>query len=182
MGLGLSILVSLITIFSIGIYLIFGKNLPYNLAKYSGQGLSLEYPSHWTLSSYEPNTFNPVFAQLLAPNSGNNKVFPSKLVLEIIHLSQPSSLEEITEQTIQEIKQFLPNATLIENQKITLAGSQAYQLIYTGEEEQELIKRKQVGILDNNKLYVMTYEAKIDQYSQYEKLADKIMNSVQLLP
>jgi serine/threonine-protein kinase len=94
---------------------------------------------------------------------------------------QPVTEEQYTKEVRKQIYQFVPNANIIielKDQKI--GNSSGYQVVYTGRDGGQSLKRMQMWAVRNNKAYVITYEAEEQKYLQFLPVAQKMIDSFEV--
>ncbi|MDR9894378.1 DUF1795 domain-containing protein [Aetokthonos hydrillicola Thurmond2011] len=95
-------------------------------------------------------------------------------------MKQPKSLEEYTNSQVNAITQFLTNAKIHDSHSIILAGQPGHEVVYSGKQQQDNIKRKAVWLLKNNKAYIVTYTAQEDQYDDFLRTAQDMIDSLEV--
>jgi eukaryotic-like serine/threonine-protein kinase len=149
-------------------------------ASYSNEGLSVNYPSDWQLTSFEAIPFDPTIARF-TPRSKDENNAPV-VTIAIQELPNPMTLREASEQKAKEIAENLSNATQQSQREFQLNHHDAYELVYQGRDGDREIQKQQVGILQNQKLYTITYQADVREYSQYAQEARGLIDSATLTP
>ena len=91
------------------------------------------------------------------------------------------SLAEYSQSSVAEIEQFLKQAEISAPMKTTLGNRPAYKLLYRGIYGDKSLQKMEVGMVKNDWVYVITYEAASDDYSQFEQTAQEIIDSFELL-
>ncbi|PLZ93669.1 serine/threonine protein kinase, partial [Fischerella thermalis CCMEE 5194] len=81
---------------------------------------------------------------------------------------------------VDEIKNTLPEAQIINTSSTTLAFKQANQIIYTGKDEDTKLKNLQIWILRGDKAYIITYTAAIDDYDEFIKTVNEMIKSFEI--
>jgi PsbP-like protein len=152
-----------------------------NYSEYSNHGFKLKYPKNWSLEKYQPNEFSQIVAELIPPTRNSQSSIAPKVLIEVRPLNKTTSLTTVNQEATQAISNFLPNANIFENREVSLSNHPAYLLMYTGLEGQNKLRRMQVGIVKEEYLYLIIYEAKIEQYQNYETTVKQIVNSFELL-
>ena len=96
------------------------------------------------------------------------------------------SLEEYTKQSVTNIEnEFLDNQKQVKkyeisqrNDKATLVKRPAFQVIYTGKDENNnSFKMMEVWNLKDKKAYIITYEAASGKYDEFIKIVDEMVDS-----
>ncbi|MEA5534401.1 protein kinase domain-containing protein [Crocosphaera sp. XPORK-15E] len=164
-----------------------GQNTPVPFVKtpliksqYSGYGIKLTYPSTWKFTANEPNNFIKDFVKF-TPNKSLSKFdFEPRIIMELYQETKP--LDEINQDNIEQISISLPSAKISATNAITLAGNPAYQIVYAGKEDNLDIQKKLITIKNREKVYLITYEAAIKEYSKFEETALEIIESLEFIP
>ena len=154
-----------------------------NLLTYanSAHGVSVKYPQLWT----KTETLDPItgsLATFMAPVQVNNSdVFQENLRIIVQNLAGKNvTLAEYTQTSIEEIKLFSPDAEIVEQRNTQLANEPAHQVVYTGKEEGYTLKHLQIWTIKDNKVYIITYTAELNKYSDYLKTVQKMINSFEI--
>jgi hypothetical protein len=61
-----------------------------------------------------------------------------------------------------------------------LAGLSAYKSIYTYVGENTIFKDMEIGAIKGDKVYILTYEAGINEYDTYLPIIQELINSFQI--
>ena len=61
-----------------------------------------------------------------------------------------------------------------------MAFKQANQIIYTGKDEDTKLKNLQIWTLKGDKAYIITYTAAIDDYDEFIKTVNEMINSFEI--
>lgn len=148
------------------------------VAEYSHYGIKFKYPKDWTIKQYEPNEFTQIVAELISPSDrASTESIQPKVLVELRELTNSYSIDEVMQGATEEIQKYLPNSNIIEKEKIQLRSHPAYLLVYTGLDEKNALQRMQIGVLNSDRLYILTYEAKVEQYKTHESTVQSIVNS-----
>jgi hypothetical protein len=149
------------------------------VSKYSNYGIEITYPKNWKIQQFQPNEFTQTVAELIPPERHSNELINPKILVEVRPFNN-SSLDEAKYDATKSIKEYLPNSKIIESRSEKLDGYPSYFLVYTGLNEQNSLKRMQVGILKDEQLYVLIYEAKTGKYKAYEDTVLAIVESTKI--
>ena len=95
--------------------------------------------------------------------------------LSIEQLAIPLSLNEYTEQAVQEIAS--SNSILEPPKNISFANREGRKIIYQDLDE---MKRLEVWTLKNQKAYIITYTAEADKFQKFAEQAEKIIHSLEI--
>lgn len=153
-----------------------------NLLTYANStyGISVKYPQLWT----KTETLDPItgsLATFMSPRANGSDVFQENLRLIVQNLAGRNvTLAEYTKTSINEIKLFSPDAEIVEQSNTKLANEPAHQVVYTGREEGYTLKHLQIWTIKDNKVYIVTYTAEINKYSEYLRTVRKMINSFEI--
>ncbi len=142
-------------------------------------GINIKYPINWIKQEQGSALTNDVAKFSLPPKSGSNS-FPIEFTVEIQDLKQPTSLPDYTNSQEKVIQQFLTNAKIYEQHPTKLANLPAEEVVYTGKDEQYIVKRMAVWTLKNNRAYIITYTAEESEYDKFLKIAQEMINSLEI--
>jgi hypothetical protein len=150
---------------------------------------SVEYPSDWEPDSIpELDTEGWTTVEFISPEEGPGDVYRERVVLEIEDwepVPKPSLIEYIKAQNI-EFPELVPGVTEIERGTDTVAGKEAFYVIYTGTEAAGLVgpvlKYKTYAFIDSNTetVYTLEYSALPEKYDDFSAVAEKMIRSIKL--
>jgi serine/threonine-protein kinase len=138
----------------------------------STYGLKLQYPSSWDKEENGVVTFSP-------PAINSN----ASLDISIDSISDEKgiALSQYASDGISDLKQSLKNfksVGLATNS--VLAGLPAYRSIYTYVDQNTIFKDMEIGAIKGDKVYILTYEAGINEYDTYLPIIQELINSFQI--
>ena len=141
-------------------------------------GIRIDYPSGW---AEEESDIEDVVIVFLSPFESAFDVFRENVYITVKDFSaQPITLDEYTEESIDELRQLISNFTLEESTTATLAGNPAHRLVYTGKLEQYDLKWMQVHTIKDDIAYTITYTAEEDFYSAYVDIVQEMVDSFEI--
>ena len=152
------------------------KNLTFDDPTY---GIKLQYPSSWIKiqpgqSSIQDNV--DVVVAFLRPEAQQNASSLSRIGIGVQQLkSQNISLDQYTSNQIQAINR--QNATILESSETTLAGNPAHRAIFTLQNKTELL---QIWTLKEDKAYIITYQANLNDYPKNLPTFQRMVESLQI--
>ncbi|NCR74921.1 MAG: CHAT domain-containing protein [Microcystis aeruginosa K13-06] len=147
-------------------------------------GIEMKYPKTWVKQEVEVRTSKtqPI-ATFSAPKDSRPDNFSEQLTVHVQDLVPPLSLEQYTEQSLEEISQ-LRQVQIYADGKATLAGHPGYQAIYTFADERQgfpvTVKRLEVWTLKDSRAYLLIYTAKPEQYDRFLKQAQEMIASFRI--
>jgi eukaryotic-like serine/threonine-protein kinase len=150
-------------------------------------GFTIKYPEQWGTKDAKKLQYDGRFKtealELLPPfqeiTSDKSKVY-SRVVVEI-KPNNKQSLDDIYNQAIENIPKFLKNGHIISHESIKINNIQAYKIVFTGEENQDVTKKIQFLLIGGEDQYVITYEAPTSQFNEFERESMEIMESFKKL-
>lgn len=152
---------------------------PKNFLTYENSfyGVRIKYPQEWTKTEGAMGTV----VMFLSPKQNDTDPFQENLNIIVQPLPASTTLNVVTEETINQVKQLIQNATIIETTDTTLAGVPAYKLVYSGKMRDYTLKWMQIWAVKNNIMYSITYTAEIDSYSYYLDVIQKMIDSFEII-
>lgn len=144
------------------------------------QGVKIQYPSNWTMSSNALRSYDDVVA-FYSPLQNLSDAFPARLVLTVSKYSQNISLDERTNLTVSALNQsqeFIVNGS----NPFTLAKHPAHQLIFSAISPSAPFNFNvmQVSTTIGDKLYILTYEAVAPKFSKNLPTIQQMLQSVEI--
>ncbi len=140
-------------------------------------GVRIKYPQEWTKTEGAMGTV----VVFLSPKQNDSDPFQENLNIIVQNLPASTTLNVVTEETINQVKQLIQNATIIESTDTTLAGVPAYKIVYSGKMREYTLKWIQIWTVKNNKMYSITYTAEINSYSYYLDVIQKMIDSFEII-
>lgn len=139
---------------------------------------TIQYPGNFDINtSGQMGTRFILFSKPTSPEDP----FLENINLIIQDLSgQSMNLDEYVKLSENQIKTFITNGNIIESTRITSANSEFQKFIYTGIQGQYNLQFEQYYWIENNKAYVLTFTAEIDEIEIYKDVCEKIMNSFRI--
>lgn len=145
-------------------------------------GFKIKYPSTWDLQKIENPTTKEV-VEFFPVNEIDAKILSQvKVIVRVESLTKNMSLDEYRKSSENEIRQFLAEGKIIESSGITLARQQAYKLVYSGKNQQNvLLQKMEVVTLYKGKAYVISYEAEVGKYRDFLKIVREMIKSFEII-
>ena len=163
----------LLVLLALGILMLPGCSSAPKIITYQNPEYTIQYPSDWTKSEEEG------MIAFKSPVEDTSDTFQELLTVKII-LDATSTLDEITTGTVKALKESITDINLLDSTETTLSGYPAHKVIYSGksdEDEARDVKMILVWAIKENQLYLLTYAAEADTYSNYLGIVDAMMNS-----
>ncbi len=140
-------------------------------------GIKIKYPQNWEIQNINNPITGEVVAFLSPPQIKANKL-QEKLTISVEDF--PGTLDEFSNSSINDIKNHMAKAKIVNTSSTTLAQKPAEQLVFTGKDGQNSLKNLQVFTLKADKAYVITYTAQINNYEDFIKTANNMIKSFQI--
>ncbi len=153
------------------------ENTDYTTIEASALNLKIDYPISWE----KKEDIMGIALIFLSPLEGTTDTFQENINLIIQDISnQPITLDEYVETNLADMDQFLENITISKSERVTINGLEGHELIYSGHQGEEVMKWRQLVIINNDKAYLLTYTAKQDTYDLYQEEVNAVINSFEV--
>lgn len=134
--------------------------------------IRLLYPENYEFTEYP--------AGILFKNSSNKtSVENFNLIIENLS-STPMSLEQYTDLSFKNLKNLITNFNLIDAKKTILNKEKSYEVVYTAKQWIYNLKIKQIWTILDNKAYILTYSAPINQFDNNIGIFNKVFDSFEI--
>ena len=142
----------------------------------SSAGLKMNYPESW-----EKQEKGEGGVEFTSPKEDDSDSFQEYVEVKVEDLSEAMTLDEYTEASLDEIREFYGNLDSVErSEKITFAGGPAHSIVYASELGGKDLKWMEVWTIRNQKVYRFKYAAQEDKYDDFLGAAENILNSTTL--
>jgi len=153
-----------------------------NLLTYenSSYGIKIQYPSNWEKQENGTKQGSETDAVSFLPPTINSN---ASLDISIDDISDEKgiTLAQYANNSIGDLKQSLKDFKLISsNTNSVLAGLSAYKSIYTHADENTTFKDLEVGTIKGDKVYILAYEAGLNEYDKYLPTIQQLTNTFQI--
>jgi hypothetical protein len=136
----------------------------------------ISYPSDWIL---EEDT--QIGAKFVLYTPDNSDDFRENINLMIQDLTGYGlDLDSYTEISKQQLPQIFEETKIVLSEKRTKNNQEYQRIIYSGRQAQFHLKFEQYYWVINDKAYILTLTCAKDQFDNYQKIGEKIMDSFQL--
>ena len=136
-------------------------------------GIIVERPKNWSIQE-EGDLINSGII-FISPEENSADNFREQVNLSIEELSIPLSLDEYTEQAVQEIS--TSNSIIEPPKNISIANREGRRVIYQDENK---IKRLKAWTIKNQKAYIITYTSEADKFQKFAEQAETIISSLEI--
>ncbi len=143
-----------------------------------GDDYSIQYPDDWTLK--QTNVMGAKFI-LFSQLSGPDDKFRDNINLIVQNLPDSRiTLDKLVEISIQQIKELITDAKIIESKRIQGKTSDYHKIIYTGKHGVFFLKYMQYVWVIDNKAYILTFTAEEKSFDKFFETAKRIMDSFKI--
>jgi hypothetical protein len=151
--------------------------LPYENSTY---GIKAQYPSSW--DKQENGTRQDTETDLVTfypPSTNSNASLD--MSIDDISDEKGTTLAQYASSGISDLNQSLKNFKLVgSSTNDVLAGLPAYNSTYTYVDGNVVLKDMEIGAIKGNNVYIVTYEAGINEYNKYLPDIQKVIDSLQI--
>ena len=140
------------------------------------QGYSLAYPNDWTKQQDEASGVTG----FISPSEGEEDFTENVNIVAEATGGQTITLDQYTQQSLEQLDKILPGASIEESTPTTLAGLPAHRVIYSGSTLGFNLKWMQIWTLSDTSAYVLTYTATQDAFDTYRSAVDQIVTTFSL--
>lgn len=147
----------------------------------STDNYSIQYPKDWTSSDQKPQP-SVQFLLLSDESSLSEDNFRENINMTIENLKGKSiSIDEYVKISIDQISAQIPNAKIITNESTKIDGNDAKEVIWSADFGNNMVlKFKQILLINSDSAYILTYSSTVTEFSKYEDIGDKILQSFKL--
>lgn len=137
---------------------------------------SIKYPQDWQLDHSDQMGKSFV---ILSRQTSENDLFRENINLYIQDLQEYniSGLDQFVAVSEAQIKKLLANSKIIKSQRINEEGKKYHQIIYSAEQNNRDLTFEQYYMVKDGKAYILTLTSETDQFANYKKMGETIMNS-----
>lgn len=142
-----------------------------------GDGFEVRYPDTWELD--ESGIGGSTFMLFGRPAAAGR--FRENVNLVVQDISGMSlTLDSYAELSLEQIPGFLPNATILESEKLKSDAGEFYHLVYKGDYNSMPLQFKQFYWVKGTKAYVLTLTCTVETYNNFLADAEGIMRSFRI--
>jgi hypothetical protein len=139
---------------------------------------SIDYPEDWELS--KPGQMGTSFV-LFSPLSSEQDQFKENVNLVIQDLTGHNlDLDKYVDLSEGQIETMITDGKIIESKRMTTETTNYQKVIYTGKQGIYNLKFEQYYWVIGDKAFVLTLTGEEDQFSNYQVIGEKIMDSFHL--
>jgi hypothetical protein len=135
---------------------------------HQADGLQISYDPQWEKQNL-PDLLTGERVAFFGPTNSSGQ--RAQISVRVEELSAQTSLSEYTEQSIAEIKKFLPGAKILEAGSSKLADLPAYILTYSGRLAGKDVKNLEIWTVAAGRAHIVQYQAPAADYYQHLQTA-----------
>ena len=165
--------------FVMGIY----KNMYRGFAEYRNTNyqIKIKYPKSWSLKQLE----DPITGEVVmfsSPKESESDIFREKIFITVENL--PDDINDLDEYAEILTDRIINNPTYDINtypeKKIKLSNQIAKKIVYSRKINGINIRQLETFIIDNDRVYIVTYIAERSKYYKFLKIANKAIKSLEI--
>jgi serine/threonine-protein kinase len=142
-------------------------------------GIEMQYPSSWKKLEHTSSV------KFLSPLEGPSDRFREGLGISAFPVNNNDnrlSIDRIALETINIDREQLQDFQLIKSKAATFDNNPSHVLVYTYTNHNLIkIKAMDIGILNGNKIYVVTFYAELSKYPTYLPTIQKMIDSLEIV-
>jgi eukaryotic-like serine/threonine-protein kinase len=143
-------------------------------------GIRIQYKPNWErIQFYYPEGITDILFRPRSSESTSDKSFENLMISVLPYNNTIISLDELVSMTIKDL-----GNKLIESKPTTLAGNNpAHMLVYTHIDSEfgVLLETMDLVTIKGDKIYFITYDADLEEYSSYLPTIQKIIDSFEII-
>ena len=140
-------------------------------------GIKLQYPSSWDKEENGTRQDTETDVVTFSPPAMNSNASLDVTINDISD-EKDIALAKYASDGISDLKQSLKSFKLVGlTTNNVLSGLPAYKSIYTYAYQNTIFKDMEIGAIKDNKVYILTYEAGINEYNNYLPIIQKMIDS-----
>lgn len=146
-----------------------------NWKLHESSNFSVRYPSTWQLNL--DRKMGEIFTVFSPLESTQDRFSENVNLFEENLLSSKVNLDTYTKKSIDQLRIYINNFSLIENKRLKNGSNEYHQLIYKGNQGVfQLIYTQNYWIKDN-KAYILTFTSEQSKYPKFKELGESILKS-----
>jgi hypothetical protein len=146
--------------------------LDYILSEY---GLKIKYPATWI--KVDTDLPPPAAVVFFSPREDPSDSFNEHLVLGVVDMTTNTTLEELRDGNLQDLKEKNSDFVLHESVPTTIAGIPAWHLIFTSGGQRTLA----VYMIRGNRLFIINYVSQPEKYFKFLLIVEQMITSIEFL-
>jgi hypothetical protein len=141
-------------------------------------GIRITHPDNWIVKESESKI-------QITPRWKVFDPYPENLAIGIVEFSPPVNLDELSELVTEALTTRSSDVNIIEAYETTLSNRPAYRVVYSDVVLREgiryNIKAIQLWVIKNEEIYVVSYYAEADEYTDFVNIIEEMISTVETL-
>jgi eukaryotic-like serine/threonine-protein kinase len=143
-------------------------------------GIKLQYPSNWDKEENGTRQDTQTDVVTFFPPAINSNA-SLDISIDDISAEKGMGLSQYANNSISDFKQSVKSFKLVAmTTNNPLSGLPAYKSIYTYADQNTIFKGMEIGAIKGDKAYILTYEARLNEYDKYLPTIQQVINSFQI--
>ena len=151
------------------------KVLPTNWTVFSNDSYYIEFPAHWELN--QQKELGAEFFLFSKLRSEEDEFRESVNLLKQDISGYYLDLDEYAKLTVGQIENLLENGKIIESSRVLNTTKNFHKLIFTGTQNNRKLKFEQYFWVVGDDAFILTFTSVANQFDDYQKEAEGILNS-----
>ncbi len=137
----------------------------------------IKYPQGWEVKEL----IEQDMVVLVAPKQTPKDRFLENLSIKVNPFPKNATFEKYSKSFVEHTKMIMPKINILDDSMISLRGKPAYRFVYEIREGPVKFLFYQTWILINNKVYMLTFVAKKDDFPVYKQILKGIIKSFEII-
>ncbi len=139
----------------------------------------IEYPDNWELNKLGLMGTKFILFSKVSNSSDTFRENVNLITQDLAGLN--IKLDQYVKISENQVKTLVTNGKIIESKRISDKGIEYHKMIYTGKQGAFNLKFIQYFWVIDNKAFVLTFTAEVDEFDNYVQVGNKIMDSFKIL-
>ncbi|WP_343633910.1 hypothetical protein [Fluviicola sp.] len=151
---------------------------PSKLMVFKKDNYELKYPETWSLDTTTKTAADFI---VYSPLSSDKDEFKENLNLVVQDLKGLNfDLDNFTALSEQQIQSYLEGSEVTENERLKKEDQEYHHLVYTAKTGGRMLRFEQYYWVVNEKAYILSFTAELDQFEKYADISKQILESFTL--
>jgi hypothetical protein len=137
-------------------------------------GFSLKYPAVW---EYEDPQRTGISAYFREPRGKDENRYVSNIVVMSGEVPAGFSAEMVKNFSLESMKNYIGNFTLITDKKISVNKADGYMIVYEGIVADHKVRNSQIYFAEGGFTYSVIISVPLEEYKKYSEMTEKIIGS-----
>ncbi len=139
---------------------------------------SVQYPQDWELDDSGKMGTSFILFSAVASDKDSFRENVNLIIQDLTSLNL--DLDKYVEISESQIKTMITDGKIMKSERITSGANQYHKVIYTGKQGDRKLQFEQYYWVINNEAYVLTLTCEKSQFSAYQEVGERILNSFQI--